>query len=69
MDKEKPTLKISDLIQQLEIVKSTDGDCEVFMANEEEACFDGVGTVAVIAEASTGMKSALLIRNKAVLKV
>ena len=69
MDTEKQTMKISQLIAELEILKEGNGDCEVFMANEHDSCFDGLGVVSIIIEASSDTKTAILIRNKAVLKI
>lgn len=69
MDKENPTLKISEVIKQLEDFKAEVGDVEVFITNPQEECFDGLGTIFVIMEAEKKIKNVCLLRNSAVLKV
>lgn len=63
------TFKISSLIKQLEGIRETEGDLEIFMANEAESCFDGVGTLAIFKSATNGDTVVGLVRNEQSLKL
>ena len=64
-----PTLKISQLIKELENWKKSQGDLEVFMTNEEESVFDGVSKAFVILSARNDNKYLALLRNEDCLRI
>lgn len=67
-----PTAKaklLSHLIEELQVTLKNEGDMEVFITNEAEACFDGVGGSFIFASSTKGEKGLALMRSSVVIKI
>lgn len=60
--------KISEIIAELEQWKKEHGDLEVFIANTDDACFDGFGRLFTIQTVENDQKYLGIIRSSVVLK-
>lgn len=64
------TSTITDVIRMLQEALKEQGDLEVFMENNHDACFDGIGKMAVIQTVKEGVgtkpgfKALIILRNK-----